>query len=438
MPEQKNSLSLPAVILININIMLGTGIFINTTELAHRAGVLGALSYLIIGILMLPLVLSITELARLHPIGGFYTFSSKEISPLAGFISTWTYFTGKLASATVGIHTAVTLIQHIIPALSGINTIVADITIVLLFVFLNTRNMKTGSTIQTLFFVMKSLPILFVFLSGMFLINGANFTPPHHIWAGLASTLPLVLFAILGFEAACSLSNSIKDPEKNAPKAILISFSLAILISTFFQLIFYGALGDLFAKFHDFNQPFPALIGLLIPHKVYIQNILAGLLHLGIALSALGGSYGILFTNNWNLYTLAKNGHTYGASLLTQFNAHTIPWLCVIAEGLVCLFYLGITGAQQTILQQLGALGCVIAYTMSVASLLAAKKNKRAPNIAWWIPSLGFLNCSILIISCVHSLLYNGFSSLVMLILLLLFGIHMFYATKKQHSLPQF
>ena len=35
---QEYKLSLPTAILININIMLGAGIFINTATLSHRAG----------------------------------------------------------------------------------------------------------------------------------------------------------------------------------------------------------------------------------------------------------------------------------------------------------------------------------------------------------------------------------------------------------------
>ncbi len=68
---QTQKLSLPAAILININIMLGAGIFINTPDLAQRAGWLGFLAYALIGILMFPLILTIAELLRRHPTTGF-------------------------------------------------------------------------------------------------------------------------------------------------------------------------------------------------------------------------------------------------------------------------------------------------------------------------------------------------------------------------------
>ena len=84
-------LSLLSAIFINVNIMLGAGIFINTSTLAQKTGLLGAGMYLLVGLLMLPLILSIAHLLRLHPAGGFYIFAKKEISPFMGFFSGWSY-----------------------------------------------------------------------------------------------------------------------------------------------------------------------------------------------------------------------------------------------------------------------------------------------------------------------------------------------------------
>ena len=123
-------LSLPTAILINVNIMLGAGIFINTPTLAQRAGLLGAFMYLLVGILMLPLILSIAQLLRLHPAGGFYAFGQKEVNPFIGFLSGWSYFTAKLASCMVMIHVSVTLIQNIFPLLNSVHPFALDLAVV--------------------------------------------------------------------------------------------------------------------------------------------------------------------------------------------------------------------------------------------------------------------------------------------------------------------
>lgn len=81
----KHKLSLGTAILVNVNIMMGAGLFLNTVVLSQRAGMLGCFSYILIGLLLLPLIASITTLISMHPDGGFYTFGAKEINPFAGF-----------------------------------------------------------------------------------------------------------------------------------------------------------------------------------------------------------------------------------------------------------------------------------------------------------------------------------------------------------------
>jgi len=429
--QSNHKLTLPVAILININIMLGTGIFVNTALLAKKAGALGALGYSIVGLLMLPLVISITRLLEIHPSGGFYIFGQKEIHPLAGFISAWTYFTGKLASATFAIHTAVLLTQSVITSLNTINPLYLDAIILALFIALNMLHIRTGGKIQTLFIVFKTIPILFLLLVGSFFVQGANFTAPHLLWHGIPSILPLVLFAIAGFEAACSISSNIENARVNAPRAVLISYGTVIGIATLFQLIFYGIHGDLFNTFADYRKAFPLFVQKVIPNLPRLQEVISGILHLGIAMSALGGSYGILFSNSWNLYTLARHHHVIGSSYLSRLNTYHIPWLCVLFEGLVGTLYIAITQGNQLPLQQMGALGSVTAYTISALSLWYACTNNRAAHIPSWLPLLGLTNCLMLTASCLYNLYYSGPTSLILFSCLCFMGICMFFYTRE-------
>lgn len=434
--EQK--LSLPAAILININIMVGAGLFINTVELAKRAGVLGSFIYLIVGALMLPLIISIATLINLFPEGGFYAFGEKTMSSFAGFIASWSYFTGKLASATIMIHTSVLLIQNIIPIFNIVSPLFLDGIIITLFVILNMLHMKTGRSIQVWFLVLKIIPITFAILSGLFLFQGSTFTLDYCIWSGIPSSLPLVLFAFLGFEATCSLSSKIKNAEHNGPRAILISYAIVIFLSFLFQFIFYANLGPALAQQPSYLHAFPLLLQSLFPISPALQTIFVGLLHLAIASSALGGSYGIIFSNNWNLYTLAKNNHTFLPKLFTTLNRHSIPVACIIAEGVICIFYLFVTKGNQIPLQQTGALGCTIGYTISVLALLVAKIKKPTISIPIWIPLLGTINCLLLIGACLESFLLSGINTLIAFCFLLIIGIFMFISTQRGQKSANF
>lgn len=430
-------LSLFAAILININVMLGIGIFINTVELAKRAGAYGCLAYVIVGLMMLPLIISIARLVRIYPDGGFYIYARKEIGPLAGFLSGWGYFTGKLGSGAVVLHTAVRLIQAIIPTLQTIPTLALDAILITLFVALNTLNMRAGTAIQSVFMICKIIPIFFAILVGLFLFQPTHIiTAPFDI-SGIGSSLALALFAIIGFEVACSISNKIENPEVNAPKVIIISYGIVITILFLYQIIFFGALGPLLATSSNYLEVYPGLLHLLFSGSTTVALILTKIIHLSFAASALGGSYGTIFSNGWNLFVLAQNGHVFFGSVFTWVNRHAIPVACFITEGIILMSYLLISNGNQVPLQQLGVVGCVFAYTLSVLSLLIGIW-RRKYTFSFWTACLGLANCILLIGAAVYGMSTSGPAALILFLSLLAFGAIMFWIKGRQsHAVTQ-
>ena len=414
--------------------MLGSGIFINSTVLAKQAGIFGALSYLIVGVLMLPLIISMSTLVGLHPSGGFYTFGKEEISPFVGFVSTWSYIIGKLASATIVTQISVLLLQQTIPWLSRFNSLHLNGGIMAIFIALNMLDIRTNKTIQSYFLGLKLIPILFGIFVSLYLFSPGNVAPQYDVLANIPVTLPLVVFAIAGFEAACSLSRKIHDASTNAPRVILISYGIVIATLTLFQFMIYGALGSLLTELPDYRFLFPALVQHIIPTTEALQVNMVRILHLAIASSALGGSYGVIFSNTWNVYTLAQHKHFFGSKAFTQYNRYAIPWLCVLLEGAIYLLYLVVSRGSQLPLQQIGALGGTITYTLSALSLWVAVNKRNDITIARWIPKLAFGNCLILMAATLYSFLTKGMSSLIVFGSLFALGCLMFWLTRHQAS----
>lgn len=432
---KESTLSLKTAILININIMLGTGIFANTVKLAKFSEALSVLSYIIMGFLMLPLVLSMAKLTEIYPDGGFYAYCKNEISTFAGFFASWGYLLGKLASGSLMTHVSLTLIQKLIPGLGSINIFTIEIVVISIFVLLNMLNIKSGGNIQTGFTVLKLVPILFGILFGLFLFDPSNFASANRIWEGVPATLPLLFYAAMGFEAACVLSSKIENPSKNAPKAIIISYLIAISVMTVYQLVFYGALGTILSSITqtpEYLQTFPVFLQKLLPNMPTLALYLKAILHLAIAASALGGSYGIMFSNTWNLHTLAKNNHTFFSKFFTRFNKHSIPFACVIFIGFMFLVYLYISGGDQMILQPTAVLGTIFAFTLSVVALIIAKYKHKKTDINILIPLFSLFACGLLAYKCIGMLISGGLSSmLIFFTILMILGLSMYFITNK-------
>jgi len=422
-------LSLPAAIIINMNIMLGVGLFVNTISLAKTAGIMSPLIYLLVAVLMLPLVLSISKLLRLHPGGSFYAFGKAEISPLFGFLGAWSYFISKMASATLMIHFAMLIIQNTFPALKVVPILGLDLTVLGLFTWLNLQNMKTGSKIQFTFMLLKVIPVLFIIITGLIFFDLVNIDN-NIIWSSVPLSIPLIIYAFSGFEASCSLSAHIQNAEKNAPKATLTAFFLIATLSALYQFMFYGMIGANLGSLSHYFEIFPAIINKIFIDGSYLGPKLQAILQLAIATSSLGGSYGIMFSNCWNLHTLAKENHLIGSKLIAKLNQHNVPVYCILSEAIIGTTYLLATRGNNIPLQQIGAFGCTLAYFFCVLALMAhaLKQNDKRSLI---LPVLGTLSCLILLASCVNGFLKNGTYSPFALFGFLIFGITMFWVKNK-------
>ncbi len=434
-PASDHPISLSMAVLINLNIMLGAGIFINTTVLARTAGFLGFVGYGIIAIFMLPLILCIARLLFLHPSGGFYTFGAKEISSFAGFLSTWSYFVGKIASCILMIHVSSSIALTYIPHQLCINHYMLDLIILTVFIFLNTMNVTIGNIIQKTLVSLKSIPIFTAIIIGILSCRKAHIMPEDLVWTGIPSLLPIVLYSALGFEAACSLSSRIQNAQKNAARAVIISFGLAMGVAALYQLSFYISVGHPLATLPNYRYVFPALFQpwLLADHRMGM--ILIGLMSLAIIFSALGGSYSIIFSNTWNLHTLALHNHTFFAPSLLELNRHGIPWLCVVVQGCIAALYLYVCKGAQIPLQQISNIGSIIAYTISVISLLMLYVRSSSSSLSSYVLVISALiSCITLASGCIFSLLSKNCYIFVTFMAVVLFGVGMFVVTKPRLS----
>ena len=400
-------LSLRNAVLINVNIMLGAGVFINAVELAKRTGFFSGFMYPLGGLLVLPLIICIAKLTQLYPDGGFYGFGAKYLNSFAGFMSGWSYFTGKLASATLMIHVSMSLLSQAIPALARFNLFIIDLIILFIFIALNTLNLKTGSKIQTAFFVLKLIPLFTVIVSGLIFISGSVPLEPFPTFATISTTLPLVLYATMGFESICSLSRSIENPKKNGPRAIIISYAIVMAVLFLYQTLLYALLSEKLVQLPSYLGVFSTFFNYLLSNHLTLAHELARAIWITLSCSALGGAYGILYSNNWNLYILATHKHTFFARTLTNLNKSGIPVWCMLIQALICIFYMFFTYLEQVSLQQLAALAVTLSYTICVLALLAfyyAQRNWRGIII----PLFGLASCAIFIHACIHNFKHSA------------------------------
>lgn len=140
-------LGLMEALAIGLGTMLGAGIFVLSGLAAERAGPAAAISYVVAGLICLPIAMTISELATGMPkAGGSYYFISRALGPLAGSIvgpGNWLGLTFATGFYLIGFGQYV---SYFLPVPTRAAVLVAG----LFFIYLNYRGAKVSGRIQNI------------------------------------------------------------------------------------------------------------------------------------------------------------------------------------------------------------------------------------------------------------------------------------------------
>lgn len=421
-------LSLASTVVVNINIMTGAGLFLNSVPFA-KLGVLSPLPYLTIALLMIPLIVAIATLLGYVNEGNFYTIGKELLCPFGGFVSTWSYFVAKLASASLMIHFFVVAMCNVFPFLQTISPFAIDAGIIVLFVLGNCLNMQIGRNILLAFLGIKGTAILSIIFIGLWYFQPGNFTIAHLHWSELPASLPLAIYAFAGFEATLSMIQHVQDPLKNGPRAVIYSYAIVVFAYCMYQLCYYAAINpSLLGNVAQFQE-----IAFFIQSTVtHYKDLLTALFYISIGTAALGGAYGIFFSNQWNLYALAQRGHVLLSKQLVTKNSAGIAYWCLIVEALASITYLLSTQANKFLLQDISALGGMIAYTITVLAFVQLARIVIKKRWAYIVAPLALASCTLMLCACVRGLHQHGPLALGIFLALITLGIGMYFNTKNR------
>jgi amino acid transporter/nucleotide-binding universal stress UspA family protein len=248
--------------MIGVGAMIGAGIFVLTGVAAGEAGPAAILAFALNGVVTLLTAFAYAELASAIPeAGGGYAFVKRALPGLPGFISGWMLwyaYTVACALYAVGfggyfmelLHSYFPAISEAILGLVGRGAAVATVTlgISLFFVSLNVIGADVTGKAENIITVAKILVLGLFILFGLVAVSGrpalfrANFTP--FLPKGVASVLVamgLTFIAFEGYDLIATVSEEIKDPKRNIPRATFASLAIAVVIYLLILLVSIGA-----------------------------------------------------------------------------------------------------------------------------------------------------------------------------------------------------
>lgn len=227
--------------------MIGTGVFttLGFQLLATTNPVTIALIWLIGGITALCGALVYSELgSAMTRSGGEYHYLSALYHPAIGFMAGWvSIFVGFAAPVALASMAMSSYLYGIFPVLSPKIIAVAMLTLITL---LHAYDMKVGTGFQTIMTICKILVIIVFVSVGLlsWLMQGSESSLRMHfeinevVSPAFAIALIWVYYAYSGWNAAAYIANDIKDPQRNVPKALLISTAFVIVLYLAINMVF--------------------------------------------------------------------------------------------------------------------------------------------------------------------------------------------------------
>lgn len=207
--------------------MMGSGIIMLPTKLA-QVGTFSIVSWLVTATGSTALAYAFAKCGMLsRNKAGMGGYAEYAFGKSGSFMANYTYCVSLLianiaiAISAVGYGIALLGIQ-----LSPVETCVATIGVLWICTVLNFKGASITGALSSISAWGVILPIGFLSFFGWYwfspelYINSWN---PHHIptFDAISSSIAMTLWAFLGLESACANSESVDNPEKNVPKAVM-------------------------------------------------------------------------------------------------------------------------------------------------------------------------------------------------------------------------
>ena len=251
--EENRYLGFWSMVLLGINVIIGSGIFLLPGKVMSLAGNWSLVVYLFVSLLVLSVAWCFAQCAALfNRNGGAYVYAKEAFGEFIGFeigVMRWVIGIMAWAAIIVGFLTALSSIWP--AALQQPNRSIIIISLVGCLGLLNLIGIKMFKYINNFMTIAKLVPLLFFALIGIFFLKQSNYHALN--WQGLEvesiGAAGLILFyAFGGFESLVVAAGEMENPRKNLPLAVMIVMIFCSLLYFLIQVIAMGLLGDALAE----------------------------------------------------------------------------------------------------------------------------------------------------------------------------------------------
>ena len=434
----KPSLGLFDATMIVAGSMIGSGIFIVSADITRNVGSAGWLIavWLITGFMTLTAAMSYGELSAMFPkAGGQYVYLKEAYNPLVGFLYGWSFFaviqTATIAAVGVAFSKFLAYIQpklgpqNILADLGFIEINAGQVVAIVLIVFLtyiNTKGVRGGKAIQTIFTSAKLLALFGLIVFGFLLVkesfwdanmqtgfkamqdpgttgfSGGLLPTTWHPISGsvllgaIAVAMVGSIFSSDAWNNVTFIAGEIKNPKRN--------IGLSLFMGTLIVTIIYVCANLMYLHVMPLNElafPKDDRVAISAAQRIFGSSgtyVIAVM----IMISTFGCNNGLILAGARVYYSMAKDKLFFKAAGV--LNKHAVPswalWAQCLVASLLCL-----SGKYGDLLTMVSFI-VVIFYALTIIGIFILRKKR--PDIERPYKAFGYP-----ILPVIYIILASGF-----------------------------
>lgn len=472
--ELKRSLGFIDATMIVAGSMIGSGIFIVTSQMARDVGSSGyiLLLWLVTGFITITAALSYGELAGMMPkAGGQYVYIQRAYNPFVSFLYGWTVFTviqtGVIAAVAVAFAKYAAVF---IPALNGVLFHTGDFKInfaqvlaiasIVFLTFSNSKGLQNGKIVQLVFTSAKLLALFAIIVLGLIIgsNSGVLSNNLHDMWnatkttlsengtvtieqisgwaliGALGATIVNPLFSSDAWNNVTFIAGEIKEPQKNIPRSLFVGTVIVTVIYILANVAYLALLplkgdpnsAEVVANGIQFASN--DRVGAASAYMIFGQSatyIMAAL----IMVSTFGCNNGLILSGARLFYAMSNDGLFFKGA--KKLNSNQVPGVAMLLQC-VWASVLCLSGKYGDLLEY-ATFASLIFYIVTIAGIFILRKKEpdiERPYKAWGYPVVPILYIIITSLICVDLLIYKPFSAGLGLLIVLL-GVPVYFVNKK-------
>ncbi|MBS1533881.1 MAG: amino acid permease [Bacteroidetes bacterium] len=368
----KRELGLLDGTMLVVGSMIGSGIFIVSSDIVRQVGSAGwlILIWVLSGLITVIAAVSYGELSAMFPkAGGQYVYLKEAYGKLIAFLYGWSFFsviqTGTIAAVGVAFSKFAAYLfeplsdENIIAELGSFKLnaaqIVSIITIILLTYF-NSKGVKNSKSLQTVLTIVKILSLAGLIVFGLILAAKADvwqanwadaFTPKAYqkadgswlpisgmaLISGISAAMVGSLFSSDAWNGVTFIAGEIKNPQRNV--------GLSLLLGTLTVSIIYVLANFMYLAVIPLDEIATAKSDrvAVVASQYIFGNIGTLIIAIMIMISTFACNNGLIMAGARVYYTMAKDGLFFKKA--AQLNQASVPawalWAQCIWASALCL-----------------------------------------------------------------------------------------------------